>query len=95
MELSRFYVSRKFQGKGVAKQMLGIVLAHAELQGSPTIWLSVWQENSRAVAFYKKWDFATIGDAKFLMGEDLQDDYIMERPVQAAPVLSSKALSTN
>lgn len=82
MELCRFYVTRKFHGKGIAKQMLGIVLAHAELQGSPTLWLSVWQENARAIAFYSKWGFATIGESKFLMGEDLQDDYIMERAVQ-------------
>ena len=81
MELSRFYVSRKFHGSGVASQMLGIVLAHAELQGSPTLWLSVWQENARAVAFYNKWGFSIIGDGKFLMGEDLQDDHIMERAV--------------
>lgn len=88
MQLSRFYVSRKFQGTGVARQMLGILLAHAELQGCPTMWLSVWQENARAIAFYNKWGFASIGSAKFLMGEDLQDDLIMERDVQASPPAS-------
>ncbi|MEO7359610.1 MAG: GNAT family N-acetyltransferase [Gemmatimonadaceae bacterium] len=82
MELSRFYVARKCHGTGVAKQMLGIVMAHAELQGSETMWLSVWQQNERAIAFYKKWGFASIGESKFLMGEDLQDDFIMERAVQ-------------
>ncbi|MEO7997609.1 MAG: GNAT family N-acetyltransferase [Gemmatimonadaceae bacterium] len=89
MELCRFYVARKCHGTGVAKQMLGIVLAHAELQGSETLWLSVWQENARAIGFYTKWGFATIGEAKFLMGEDLQDDFIMERAVQS-PALQSE-----
>jgi ribosomal protein S18 acetylase RimI-like enzyme len=84
MELSRFYVVRKFHGTDVAKQMLGIIMAHAELQGSPTMWLSVWQENARAIAFYRKWGFDSVGEAKFLMGEDLQDDFIMERVVQPA-----------
>ena len=82
MELSRFYVARKCHGSGVAQQMLGIVMAHAELQGSETLWLSVWQENERAIAFYRKWGFASIGESKFLMGEDVQDDFIMERAVQ-------------
>ena len=91
MELNRFYVSRKFHGTGVAQQMLGIVLAHAELQGSTTLWLSVWQENARAIAFYNKWGFGTIGEGKFLMGEDLQDDFIMERDVHA----SASASRTN
>lgn len=89
MELSRFYVSRKFHGSGVAQQMLGIVMAHAELQGSSSMWLSVWQENARAIAFYRKWGFETVGEAKFLMGEDLQDDFIMERRVQTAPIAST------
>lgn len=84
MELSRFYVVRKCHGTDVAQQMLGIVLAHAELQGSETLWLSVWQENARAIAFYKKWGFSAIGATKFLMGEDLQDDFIMERAVLTA-----------
>ncbi|MEO7359215.1 MAG: GNAT family N-acetyltransferase, partial [Gemmatimonadaceae bacterium] len=88
MQLSRFYVSRKFQGTGVARQMLGIVLAHAELQDCPTLWLSVWKENARAIAFYSKWGFASIGEATFLMGEDLQNDFIMERDVQASPPAS-------
>lgn len=82
MELCRFYVARKCHGTGVAKEMLGIVLAQAELQGSPTIWLSVWQENARAIAFYNKWGFTPVGEARFLMGEDLQNDFIMERVVE-------------
>lgn len=82
MELCRFYVARKCHGTGVAKEMLGIVLAQAELQGSPTMWLSVWQENARAIAFYNKWGFTSLGETKFLMGEDLQDDFIMERVVE-------------
>lgn len=81
MEISRFYVAKRWHGKGVASAMLATIVTHASTQGSPTIWLSVWQENARAIAFYQKSGFVSIGTGKFLMGEDLQDDFIMERAV--------------
>ena len=86
LEIARFYVARRWQGQGVAPAMLATIVAHAFAQGAPTIWLSVWQENARAIAFYQKSGFLTIGTAKFLMGEDLQDDLIMERAVSTPPV---------
>lgn len=88
MELARFYVSPEFHGNGVSQQMLDMVLAHAELQGAPAMWLSVWKENARAIAFYRKRGFETIGEGNFLMGEDLQEDFIMERAVQPLPLVN-------
>lgn len=85
LEIARFYVSRKWHGKGVATEMLSTVLSHAATQGSASLWLSVWQENARAIAFYQKSKFETIGTGKFLMGEDLQSDFIMERAVAKPP----------
>ncbi|MEP6781920.1 MAG: GNAT family N-acetyltransferase, partial [Gemmatimonadaceae bacterium] len=81
MEVSRFYVSRKWIGKGVAQEMLTSIIAHAKSHGAEALWLSVWQENARAAAFYAKSDFAIIGTSTFLMGEDLQNDYIMQRVI--------------
>lgn len=88
MELARFYVDRAFHGTDVSRKMLEIVLAHAELQGAPAMWLSVWKQNARAIAFYRKRGFQTIGEGNFLMGEDLQDDFIMERAVQPLPLVN-------
>jgi diamine N-acetyltransferase len=90
MEVARFYVSRKWQGTGVAKAMLTTVVQHAQTQGSPSLWLSVWQENPRAIAFYQKSGFESIGTGKFLMGEELQDDFIMERAVDKLPEQSAE-----
>ena len=90
IEVSRFYVSRKWIGKGVAQEMLRTVIAHARSHGVEALWLSVWQENARAAAFYAKSGFAIIGTSTFLMGEDLQNDYIMQRVIsKASPVEST------
>ncbi len=89
LEIARFYVSRKWHGKGIAATMLKTVVQHAQTQGSPTLWLSVWQENARAIAFYQKSEFVSIGTGKFLMGEDLQDDFILERAVEKLPAQTS------
>jgi ribosomal protein S18 acetylase RimI-like enzyme len=89
MEIARFYVARKWHGQGVASAMLATVVSQAQTQGAPTLWLSVWQANARAIAFYQKSDFVSIGTGKFLMGEDLQDDFIMERAVGKLPTQAS------
>lgn len=81
LEIARFYVAREWHGQGVAAGLLNTVLTHAQAERSPTVWLSVWQENARAIAFYEKSQFRCIGTTNFLMGNDLQDDFIMERGV--------------
>ena len=86
MQVSRFYVSRKWIGSGVAQELLAQVISHATLHGAETLWLSVWIENERAVAFYRKSGFETIGTSTFLMGEDLQNDFIMQRVIPKLPV---------
>ncbi len=81
MEVSRFYVARKWIGKGVAQGLLSTIVTHASLHGAESLWLSVWMENERAVAFYEKSEFEKIGTSTFLMGEDLQNDFIMQRVI--------------
>lgn len=88
LEICRFYVLRKWHGQGVAVNLLNSVLAHATSQGSPTVWLTTWQENARAIAFYEKWRFLKTGTATFLMGEELQQDYIMRRELLVAAAAS-------
>jgi RimJ/RimL family protein N-acetyltransferase len=47
-----------------------------------SIWLSVWEENPRAIAFYRKMGFRDVGAGRFLVGADLQDDRIMAAQVR-------------
>ena len=41
------------------------------------LWLGVWQQNKRAIDFYKKFELETIGVKKFKIGNQITDDYVM------------------
>ena len=40
-------------------------------------WLGVWENNFRAIKFYEKYGFKKIGQHNFLLGNDLQTDYLL------------------
>jgi ribosomal protein S18 acetylase RimI-like enzyme len=83
VELYRFYVDRPWHGRGVAQQLMdGVQLAADEL-GGKTLWLSVWERNPRALAFYGKCGFADVGSAPFYVGSDRQTDRILAKDVAA------------
>ena len=81
IELLRFYVDRRQRGRGVAHTLMAGVLDAAAGRGARTIWLGVWEQNPRAIAFYRKWGFRDVGSQEFLLGSDRQTDRVMMRPV--------------
>ena len=83
-ELYRVYVSRRWHGQGVAQQIMREVLATAARAGSDRIWLGVWENNRRALGFYRKYGFEVVGEHVFQFGTDAQTDLIMAADVGAA-----------
>jgi ribosomal protein S18 acetylase RimI-like enzyme len=81
IEVSRFYVARRYHGRGIAGALFAAVLAHAEALGVATIWLGVWERNPRAIAFYQKQGFVEVGAQDFLLGTDVQHDLVLARPL--------------
>ncbi len=79
IHLSRFYVGSDWHGTGLAAKMMHACLEIADDLGFKAMYLSVWQENHRAIAFYKKWGFSVVGETTFVMGDDIQNDYWMLR----------------
>ena len=79
IELVRLYVSREWLGRRVGEQLMRACLDEARKAGHDTIWLGVWERNNRAQAFYRKWDFRTVGEHMFKLGSDLQRDLVMQR----------------
>ena len=43
------------------------------------MWLGVWQRNPRAVRFYEKCGFRRVAEATFVLGTDVQTDWVMAR----------------
>lgn len=79
VELVRLYVLREWLGRGVGEQLMRACLDAARQAGHETIWLGVWGRNGRAQAFYRKWNFRSVGEHVFPLGSDLQRDIVMER----------------
>jgi diamine N-acetyltransferase len=79
IELSRLYVREEFVGQKIGATLMQKALDEARAQGHQTIFLGVWEHNTRAQAFYHKWGFVRVGEHIFQMGDDPQMDWWMER----------------
>ena len=82
VEIARFYSRTAWIGRGVGPRLMAACLMEAGREGCDTIWLDVWERNPRAIAFYGKWGFHTVGSQMFRLGDDLQHDLLMARPVR-------------
>jgi nucleoside-diphosphate-sugar epimerase len=54
-----------------------LYLLNAKENGLPTVWLGVWKENAKALAFYTSFGFRIFGETDFILGNDLQKDWLM------------------
>jgi ribosomal protein S18 acetylase RimI-like enzyme len=78
-ELRKLYVAPAHHGRRVADELMRQALASLERDRRTAMWLSVFSENPRAIAFYKKWGFRIVGTQLFLVGSDPQRDFLMRR----------------
>jgi ribosomal protein S18 acetylase RimI-like enzyme len=81
VEISRFYVASEWHGRGVATPLMDAALADAFAAGARRVWLGVWEENARAIAFYRRCGFEEIGEQLFQLGSVAQRDLVMARPL--------------
>jgi len=77
IELYRFYVDAAWHGQGVAQTLMTATRAAAADMGGATLWLSVWERNPRARAFYAKCGFHDVGTTDFFVGPDRQIDRVL------------------
>lgn len=79
LEIERIYIAKEFQGKGLGTELMDRAIDLANMRKKLYVWLGVWEENEKAVLFYKKNGFYQIGTHSFFMGDDEQTDYIMRK----------------
>jgi ribosomal protein S18 acetylase RimI-like enzyme len=77
VELWRFYIDKPWQGEGTAHKLMDAAKEAAIAFGGRTFWLGVWENNSRAIAFYTKHGFEIVGEKEFCVGKDCQRDRVM------------------
>jgi ribosomal protein S18 acetylase RimI-like enzyme len=81
IEIVRLYVSRESLGSGVGAALMEACIGEAKQRGYQTLWLGVWENNHRARAFYRRWNFREVGTHVFHLGDDPQTDILMQRTI--------------
>jgi ribosomal protein S18 acetylase RimI-like enzyme len=76
VELHRLYVDAGAKGSGIAQALMDEALAWARGRGAKAMYLSVWENNARAQAFYRRYGFEHIGEHKFMVGSIADRDFI-------------------
>jgi GNAT superfamily N-acetyltransferase len=83
VELARFYVDGVWHGRGVARVLMDAAVRQALQMGGRTLWLAVWQRNPRAMAFYRKYGFRTIGVCSWEQTPGALEDDLMLLELEA------------
>lgn len=83
-EISRLYVRKPFLGRSVGRMLMQAAIALATDTGKTKIWLGVWEHNERAIAFYRSFGFVQTGTHDFILGTDVQCDWIMEKEITSS-----------
>ncbi|WP_400263499.1 GNAT family N-acetyltransferase [Sphingobacterium sp. SG20118] len=79
LEIERIYVLKEYHGKKVGQILYDKAFQIAILKNVDFIWLGVWEENPRAIHFYKKNGFVEFDMHIFKLGEDEQMDIMMKK----------------
>ncbi|TCZ65112.1 GNAT family N-acetyltransferase [Flaviaesturariibacter aridisoli] len=82
LEIARLYVLQEFIGQKVGASLMAESIRVAQQRQKEWVWLGVWESNARAIAFYERWGFEKFGECDFLLGTDVQRDWLMKRSVR-------------
>lgn len=63
--LSRLYLLEEFYGLKLGSELFNFNIQLAKENNQTGFWLAVWVENQRAINFYKKMEFKTVGAYNF------------------------------
>ena len=78
LEIERIQVLKEFHGKNVGQILYEKAMQIARQTNADYVWLGVWEENPRAINFYKKNGFIEFDKHIFKLGNDEQTDIMMK-----------------
>ncbi len=80
-ELKRVYLAKQAQGRGLGKALVEVALDWLEARFSH-VYLSVYSENYRAQALYRRYGFEKVAEHHFMVGTHADLDWIMAKTPQ-------------
>ena len=81
LEIERIYVLKAFLGQKIGQILFDKAIEIGREKNLEYVWLGVWEENHRAIKFYKKNGFEIFGKHDFVLGEDVQTDLLMKMKI--------------
>ena len=81
LKIARLYLLQAWCGQGIGHELLQRCFQYAQENGYTSVWLTVWEKNEGALALYQKLGFNLVGEEEFVLGQDVQRDYIMEKVI--------------
>ena len=82
LEIERIYVLKEFHEKKVGQLLYEKAMQIAKQKNADYVWLGVWEENPRAINFYKKNGFVEFDKHIFKLGNDEQTDIMMKLQIE-------------
>ncbi|MES2336736.1 MAG: GNAT family N-acetyltransferase [Pseudomonadota bacterium] len=77
VELYQLYVLGSHHGDGVGPVLMDWAIAEARRRAADTLALSVYVDNHRAQAFYRRYGFVDVGRFDFPVGDHIDEDRLM------------------
>jgi diamine N-acetyltransferase len=68
-KLERLYLLNTYLDLKLGHQLLQKAIELSKAAGEKSMWLNVWKENGRAIRFYEKQGFVTVGESDFVLTE--------------------------
>lgn len=76
-KLERIYLLPKYYGKNLGLKLFNFNKELCIQNNQYGIWLTVWIGNDRAIKFYEKIGFKTIGEIMFIVGKTQSPNFVM------------------
>jgi Acetyltransferases len=79
LEIARIYALQQAIGKGIGSALMQHAIDVAMELHKQVLWLGVWEKNKKAIDFYHRWGFEKFGEHEFVLGSDVQTDWLMKK----------------
>ncbi|MGU3375827.1 N-acetyltransferase family protein [Chryseobacterium sp. M5A1_1a] len=79
LEIERIYVKKSHHGKKVGQLLYNQAIETAKSLNKSFLWLGVWEQNERALNFYRKNGFVEFDKHIFILGDEEQTDLMMKK----------------
>lgn len=86
IQIKQFYILEEWTGRRLGDVLMSRCCEHATALGVESIWLTVWKNNEQAIHFYERWGFRNVGTCDFIVGNDIQEDFVLLKNIPVAGV---------